>query len=253
MKSLTILCGLISVIMLIDISCKKEKTVPEVLVFNPNLIYGSLTDQEGNTYKTIKIGNQTWMAENLITSKYRNGDVIGTTSSESLDITGESSPKYQWIYGGDEINLKSYGRLYTWYAVTDTRNVCPTGWHIPSDVEWTTLTDYLTNEGYGFGGSGSDIGKSMAAKSGWTIDNTEGNVGNNQAANDSSGFTALPGGYRFSNGTFSSLGYSGYWWSSTVGYVPNAWSRNIRYSFSDVGSYLGAGPFGFSVRCTQDL
>ena len=252
MKNITILIVLICAIVLMSISCTKDKTVP-VVIFNPNLTYGTLTDQDGNTYKTIKIGSQTWMAENLSTTRYRNGDDIGTTSTAKLDISGEATPKYQWAYKGEESNVASYGRLYTWYTATDSRNVCPTGWHLPTDAEWTILTNYLTNNGFPFEGSGTDIAKSMAARSGWTSDPTAGNIGNNQAINDSSGFTALPGGYRFNNGEFASASYSSYWWTATEGVAPNALSRNIRYSFSDVTSYLGAKSFGFSVRCLKDL
>ncbi len=93
---------------------------------------GTVTDIDGNVYKIVTIGTQKWMAENLKVTKYRNGDLIGTTTPASKDISTESSPKYQWAYNGtanaDTIN--TYGRLYTWYAVTDNRSVCPTGWHI---------------------------------------------------------------------------------------------------------------------------
>jgi uncharacterized protein (TIGR02145 family) len=252
MKNITIINVLISTIILINLGCTKEKTIP-VVIFNPNLTYGILTDQDGNTYQTIQIGNQKWMAENLRTARYRNGDEIGTTTTAKLDITSEAMPRYQWAYGGVESNATFYGRLYTWYTVTDNRNVCPTGWHLPTDAEWTVLTSYLINNGFGFEGSGTDIGKAMAARSGWTTDPTAGNIGNNQAGNDSSGFTALPGGYRFSTGEFSSAGYNSYWWSATESIAPNVLSRNVRYSFSEMSTYSAAKSFGFSVRCLQDL
>ena len=116
--------------------CKKDEDKPAVE-------YGTVVDIDGNSYKTVKIGSQEWMAENLKTTKYRNGDSIKTTIPSTLDLTNETSPKYQWAYGGIESNVATYGRLYTWYAVTDSRNVCPIGWHIPSDSEWTILTNYL--------------------------------------------------------------------------------------------------------------
>ena len=102
-----------------------------------------VTDIDGNQYNTVTIGNQVWMAENLKTTKYQNGDEIGTTTPATLDISGETSPKYQWAYNGSEANVNTYGRLYTWYAVADERNICPAGWHVPSDDEWKTLEMFL--------------------------------------------------------------------------------------------------------------
>ena len=111
-------------------------------------ITGNLTisDIDGNVYKIIKLGDQWWMAENLKVTKYSNGDLIGTTIPATLDILGESTPKYQWAYDGNENNVSTYGRLYSWYAATDNRNVCPAGWHVPGDSEWTILTDYLLHQ-----------------------------------------------------------------------------------------------------------
>src|SRR5512133_2727329 len=110
----------------------------------------SVKDIDGNVYQTITIGTQVWMVENLKTTKYRNGDLIGTTTPASLVIEGESAPKYQWAYDGNESNVAIHGRLYTWYVATDSRNVCPTGWHVPSDAEWTVLTDYLIKNGHSY-------------------------------------------------------------------------------------------------------
>jgi len=101
----------------------------------PSVFEGTITDIEGNVYNLVAIGTQTWMKENLKTTRYRNGDLIGTTTPATLDISGESTPKYQWAYAGNESNVITYGRLYSWHAVADSRNVCPTGWHVPTDVE----------------------------------------------------------------------------------------------------------------------
>jgi len=94
----------------------------------------SVTDADGNVYTILTIGNQTWMGRNLRTTKYRNNDVIGTTTPVTLNITSENNPKYHWAYGGNESNVATYGRLYTWYAVNDNRNLCPLGWHVPTDA-----------------------------------------------------------------------------------------------------------------------
>lgn len=96
----------------------------------------SVTDVDGNSYTSVKIGIQVWMAENLRTTKYRNGDLIGTTTPATLDIRTENTPKYQWAYEGNENNVATYGRLYTWYAVNDSRNIAPIGWHIATNAEW---------------------------------------------------------------------------------------------------------------------
>ncbi|MGC1390144.1 MAG: FISUMP domain-containing protein [Bacteroidales bacterium] len=212
----------------------------------------TLTDIDGNVYSTITIGEQVWMQENLKTRKYRNGDLIGTTTPDTLDISGESMPEYQWAYNGNETNVFLYGRLYTWYTVTDSRGVCPTGWHVPIDAEWTTLTDYLTNNGYGYGGNGSDIAKSMAATSGWNTNTTAGTVGNNQASNNSSGFSALPSGSRSNNGAFVNVGNDGLWWSSTETLATNSFFRYMLYVNSVVlGNYCDKTS-GLSVRCLRD-
>lgn len=212
-----------------------------------------IQDADGNIYNTITIGTQVWMKENLKTTKYRNGELIGTTTPETLDISYESTPKYQWAYDGNESNVAAYGRLYTWYAVTDSRNVCPTGWHVPTDEEWTTLTDYLANNNYGYGGNGNQIAKAIAATKGWSANGTAGNVGNDQESNNSSGFTALPGGYRFDAGTFTNFGFYCIWWSATEYNVTYAWSHFMTsYSSFVTKSYYSNKLYGFSVRCIKD-
>src|SRR5664279_1669559 len=192
----------------------------------------SVTDIDGNDYNTITIGNQVWMQQNLKTTKYRNGDLIGTTvyASFDLDKSNEIKPKYQWAYNGMESNVALYGRLYTWYTIIDNRNVCPIGWHVPTDVEWTTLTDYLTNNGYSYNGSGDKIAKSLAATFGWSKAGTAGNIGYDQTSNNSSGFTALPSGARYPYGSFGGIVSEGIWWSATKEDTTGAWNRSLYYS-----------------------
>lgn len=214
----------------------------------------TVSDVDGNSYNIVPIGTQVWMTENLKTTKYSNGDLIGTTIPASLDLSGETTPKYQWAYNGNESNATTYGRLYSWFAITDGRNVCPTGWHVPTDAEWTTLANYLANNGYGYEGSGTDIAKSMAATSGWAAFGTAGTIGNNQESNNRSSFTALPSGYRFRDGTFFSIGELGYWWSSTESSSSDAYHRAL-YNYS---SFFNKGSssmidYGFSVRCIRDF
>ncbi len=208
---------------------------------NVYTLAGTVTDIDGNVYHTVTIGKQVWMVENLKTTRYRNGDIIGTTSPARLDISNSRTyptPKYQWAYAGNESNVASYGRLYTWYAATDSRGLCPTGWHLPSNAEWTTLTTFLGGESVA-GGKLKEAGKSH-----WSVPN--------KGATNSSGFTALPGGYRHYNATFNNIGANGYWWSSTENYESNAGTRNMHYNYSNVNRNNYPKTNGFSVRCLRD-
>jgi uncharacterized protein (TIGR02145 family) len=212
----------------------------------------AMKDGDGNVYTSVKIGTQEWLTENLKTTRYLNGDLIGTTSPATLDISAEATPKYQWAPNGNESNVTTYGRLYTWYAVTDSRNVCPDGWHVPTDAEWTTLTDYLTNNGYGYEGIEEDIAKSMAARSGWSTSPVSGTIGNDQPNNNSCGFTALPCGHRDYIGEFDDIGSWTGWWSSTEGDINTGIRRQMLYSKSIVDVVSGSKLSGFSVRCIKD-
>ncbi|MEI6764736.1 MAG: fibrobacter succinogenes major paralogous domain-containing protein [Bacteroidota bacterium] len=196
----------------------------------------TVTDIDGNVYHTVTIGTQEWMVENLKTTRYRNGDKIGTTTPATLDISGEITPKYQWAYDGNESNVAVYGRLYTWYAATDSRNIAPVGWHVPTDAEWTTLIIYW-GDSLTAGGKMKEAGTTH-----WHSPNT--------GADNSSGFTALPGGWRGSN--FAEVGWCGKWWSSTE-YVTNcAWERTLFYGYTGVQRSWPYEFCGFSVRCVKD-
>jgi len=197
---------------------------------------GMVVDIDGNSYNTVKIGTQFWMEENLKTTRYNNGDLIGTTTPATLDITAEVAPMYSWSYAGNESNAANYGRLYTWHAITDSRKVCPSGWHVPSDAEWTTLTTYLGGEGIA-GGKLKETGTTH-----WP--------GSNIATNES-GFSALPGGSRPSNGSFSGAGTIGVWWSSTEYSADQAWYRAMDNNIA-TGRYRSTERGGISVRCMKD-
>jgi uncharacterized protein (TIGR02145 family) len=191
-------------------------------------------------YLIVKIGTQIWMAENLKTTKYNNGDLIGTTTPATLDIHSETNPKYQWVCDGNESNLAIYGRLYTWYAITDGRKVCPTGWHIPNNTEWAELINYLD----GAGSAGSKL-KEVGTRH-W--------FSQNEDAIDEYGFTALPGGDKNWDGTFQSIGISGYWWSSSAEGTDNyyAWYQALRFNESLIKSLYNWDFYAFSVRCVKD-
>jgi uncharacterized protein (TIGR02145 family) len=219
--------------------CKKEE-IPATVV-----------DVNGNIYNTISFGTQVWMKENLRTINYANGDLIGTTIPVSLDISSEIEPKYQWACDGNESNVIPNGRLYTWYAVTDKRNVCPTGWHVPNDSEWTGLLDYLTKSGYGFEGSGDDTGKSMAATSGWTADPRAGYIGNDQSSNNSSGFSAFPSGWRDYHGVCLFTGDVTAWWSTTQS-IDGPFIEVMRCNASSLNKNYDREINGHSIRCLRD-
>ncbi len=191
-------------------------------------------DIDGNTYTSIIINGQEWMQQNLAVTKYRNGDPIPTGLSNTT-WQGTTSGAYG-IYVNDATNNTLYGKLYNWYAVNDSRGVCPTGWHVPSDAEWTTLETNL-------GGSGVAGGK-MKSMTGWNSPNS--------GANNESGFTGLPGGYRNSNGTYYDIGDGGYWWSSTEDDSNLAWNRLLTYYNSGVHRNVTNKRNGFSVRCVRD-
>jgi uncharacterized protein (TIGR02145 family) len=205
-------------------------------VHNPNLIYGSMTDQEGNVYKTIVIGEQEWMAENLHTSTYKNGDLIpnATDGNQWFNLTTGA-----WCFYNNDPQFECpYGKLYNWYAVADSRNVCPTGWHVPSDAEWTTLTNFLAGESVA-GGKMKSAGTQY-----WLSPNI--------AADNSSGFSGLPGGTRYGNGDgFLDIGYFGYWWSSTEYNTNDAWGRDLYYDGGSSSRYIDNKRDGFSVRCLR--
>ena len=222
-------------------SCKKDDTTKSNnstssgIVFNPNKTYGTMTDIDGNTYKTITIGTQTWMAENLKVTKYNDSTAIPNVTDATAwsSLTTGAVCTYNNTTNADTIN--TYGRLYNWYAV-NTAKLCPTGWHVPSDSEWTILNNYLLTN---VGGKLKETGTTH-----WATPNT--------GATNETGFTALPGGFRDYNGTFNIIGYFGFWWSSTEGSTGYASYRNLFSSGSGLdygGNYLVSG---FSVRCLRD-
>ena len=219
-------------------------------------ITGTVIDVEGNSYKTIGIGSQIWMAENLETTKFNNGTSIPIVT-DGAAWAALVTPGYCWYNNDAAANKATYGAMYNWYVVDPTsnggKNVCPTNWHVPSIEQWSTLTNFLINNGYGYGGSGTDIGKSMAATSGWNTNGTAGYIGNDQASNNSSGFTALPGGARYDDGTFNYLRQFGRWWSSTENSIYNALGPYMDTNSNTVYVTWGSTKqSGLSVRCIKD-
>ena len=208
----------------------------------PTSVYGSnITDLEGNSYKTVFIGTQQWMAENLKVSKYNDG----TSIPNIIDNTQwENNNTGAWAYNNnDATNNAKYGKLYNWYAVSPTtyygnKNVCPTGWHLPTDAEWSVLTDYLGGESVA-GGKMKEVGTTN-----WNSPNTD--------ATNTSLFSALPGGYRTDGGNYDYVGSNGYWWSSTENYTIIAWTRYLTSLNGDAYRSYGYKRHGLSVRCLKD-
>jgi uncharacterized protein (TIGR02145 family) len=209
-------------------------------VFKSGIVYGTLTDQEGNIYKTVKIGTQTWMAENLRTTKYRNGDAIANVKPED---------KWPYITEGAYCNYKNtldldtiatYGRLYNWFAATDDRNLAPDGWHVSTDEDWNVLNTFL----------GTDLAGGKLKEEG-----TKHWVDKNLGATNETGFTALPGGMRHLQSpvnSFTTMGYYGQWWSIDKINPSNIYGRNIASLFIDVIRNTRYKTEGQSVRCVKD-
>jgi len=197
---------------------------------------GTMTDKEGNVYKTVTIGNQIWMAENLRTTKFRNGDPIPNVSGNPT-WTALTSGAYCW-YNNDAANKAGYGALYNWYAVNDPRNIAPVGWHIPSDEEWTALANFLQGKSQA-GGKLKETGTTH-----WSDPNS--------GATNSSGFNALPGGYRTKDGVFKNLSFCGCWWATTEYTQSVAWYRYVDYGTSSIYSVSIYKKSGLSIRCVKD-
>lgn len=195
-----------------------------------------VTDIDGNVYHIVVIGTQEWLVENLKTTRYRNGTAIPNVT-DSTAWSGLTTGAY-CDYNNNAANSTTYGRLYNWYAVSNANNIAPTGWHVATDAEWTTLTTYLGGDSVA-GGKLKEAGLAH-----WASSNT--------GATNETGFTALPGGYRGYGGTFGGIDNYGGWWSSTEDYTTIAWSRGMSDFNVNVLRISYHKPLGFSVRCVRD-
>ena len=227
MRPLIVVCLLIVSFLVVTLAtnCKKDDSNdPE-----------TVTDIDGNIYKTVTIGTQIWMKENLRTSRYNNGDPIPeiTDGAQWMNL---SSGAY-CNYDNNASYADTYGLLYNWYVVKDARNICPAGWHIPENNEWATLIDFLGGEEVA-GGKLKEKGTTH-----WNSPNTD--------AKDTYGFRALPAGYRFGD-SFYPPGYYAIWWSLTEKNNADAWIITLINTTSK--SYLESSdkPSGLSIRCLKD-
>ncbi len=238
MKKKRVLLGFHAILVLAGIvfftSCKKEEIT---IKFNPDVTYGTLTDIDGNKYKTVTIGDQTWMAENLKTTRYNDGTEIPMVMVDTL--WGQlTTAGFCWYSNNPSKYKKAYGALYNWYAVAnDSLSIAPEGWHVPTDVEWAALETYL---------GGKDIcGAYMKSTMGWNSPNT--------GADNSSGFTGIAGGFRDNKtGEFHNVDRYGWWWSATNSGASNAWYHGLGFDYEYVNRWAYGKNHGMSVRCIQD-
>lgn len=204
--------------------------------FTTAISYGSVTDIDGNVYQTVVIGTQEWMAENLTVTHYRNGEEIPNVAGD-VEWTALSSGA--WCSPNDDAGLvATYGRLYNWYAVSDTRGLAPAGWHVPSDAEWQTLMDFLGGDMVA-GGKLKETGLAH-----W--------IDPNSGATNETGFSGLPAGHRNWDGTYFELHTNAWFWSSTQMNDPNAWYRTLYFNNAGVARANYLKRDGFSIRCVKD-
>jgi uncharacterized protein (TIGR02145 family) len=203
-----------------------------------SILFGtySISDIDGNTYKTIKIGTQVWMAENLKTTKYSDNTPIPLESNRTI-WANLTTPAYCYFNNDSATYAPTYGALYNWYAV-NTGNLCPSGWHVPSAEEWMTLITYL---------GGTDIAGGKLKQRGYTHWNAP-----NTGATNETGFAALPAGIRAYSGSFGYMGEMGYWWTATHSSSIHAVQRGMSYDHSRVLISSYPKNSGYSIRCLRD-
>ena len=245
-SSLYILSAGYIILIIFILSCSDKGTEPD----DDNNNYSQadkVYDIDGNEYHTVTIGEQVWMLENLRVTHFNTGEPIpmvpDTNDWTDMDTSACCS------YANIDTLADIYGLLYNWYAVADVRKIAPYGWHIPSDDEWKQLELYLgmtQSEVDGTTERGTDQGNQMRETGTlhWKM--------NNYGATNSSGFTALPGGYRYYYGYYSNLGYLAGWWTTTESNTGNAWARFVSVSYTGVHRFAYYKQFGFSVRCIRD-
>ena len=220
---------------------------------------GTVTDVDRNVYQTVKIGNQVWMAENLRVTKYNDGSAIPLDTS-GVTWNNTATPKYCFHNNTtDSGSIKKCGAIYNWYVVNpaNPKKIAPAGWHVPSDSEWTILEKYLVLNGYNWDGTTdtaqeNKIAKSLAAKTDWYTYSTTGAIGNDLTENNSSGFSALPGGFRQIFGVFYFQSSYGYWWSATEFDASFAWFRDLFSSLDYLYRDYYLKSCGYSVRLVRD-
>lgn len=238
MKRLLYLFSLVALLLIAN-SCSKDNGNDQ-----PD---NTIVDIDGNVYHSVTIGTQEWLVENLKTTRYRNGDQIPVVADDALwrNLTTGAMCNIS----NDAAMGNKFGKLYNWYAVSDSRNIAPVGWHVPSDAEWTQLETYVANNLNNYG----TVAQVLGSKTDWNSSVYNGAVGFDLTKNNSSGFSALPGGVRDNNGACHDIGDYGYWWSSTSSSSLYAWGRYLHKNYLTINRFeLGEKQSGFSIRCIKD-
>jgi uncharacterized protein (TIGR02145 family) len=233
---------LISSIILLSNSCKKGIDPPVIET-------GTLMDIDGNEYKTIKIGSKWWMAENLLTKRYRNGDSISYVSQNTPDSVWSNMNTGAYCYFEEK-----FGFLYNFYAITGSGEIAPEGWHLPSDEEWKELERYLgmsQEDSEKSNWRGSIEGNKMKVEGGNAVYWAKSSYIFEIFGTNESGFAALGGACRMFNGKWGDITHTGFWWTSSLS-ENEAWYRGLDYNKANVFRYHGPKNYGFSVRCVKD-
>jgi uncharacterized protein (TIGR02145 family) len=206
-----------------------------------SLVTGTVSDGEGNSYQTVQFGKQTWTIENIRATKYNNGSGISQSDYSFYKNTTDAAAKKKW------------GALYSASAALSGK-LAPTGWHVSTDADWDTLQNYLITNGYNYDGtmSGNKIAKSMAQTTDWQTFTEAGAVGKDLSKNNASGFSALPGGTHYFDGTFFDQNVIGYWWTSTARDGTYTWSRLLYYTNFDLYKSYRVNTNSFSVRLVKN-
>ena len=245
-----------------DVLEERENLVGDDIVFEVRAEGATVTDIDGNVYKTVKLGNQVWMAENLRTTRYADGRKIplGTTTSDDV--------AYRYYPDDNSANVSTYGYLYNWAAVmkgasssdanpSGVQGICPDGWHVPSDAEWTELENYVSSQSQYVCGGYEDyyiyednIAKALASEEGWNSSTDNCDVGYNPIANNATGFSARPAG--FYNGYYNYFGDNAYFWSAAQYYSNYAYNRYLGCDNAVVSRNINYKSYGYSVRCIRN-
>ena len=216
-----------------------------------------VTDIDGNVYKTVKLGNQVWMAENLRTTRYADGTPIPLGTEASYDVA------YRYYPDDNSANVSDYGYLYNWAAVMNgsasseanpsgVQGICPDGWHVPSDAEWTELENYVSSQNQYVCNDINYIAKALASEEGWNSSTYNCDVGNNPSDNNATGFSARPAGVN-DGGFYGYFGSTVYFWSATRAFGDyDAYYRSLHYDYAGVVWNTINKSIGYSVRCVRD-
>jgi uncharacterized protein (TIGR02145 family) len=214
---------------------------------------GTVSDTDGNVYQTVKLGSQVWTTENLRTTRFNDGTAIPQAAPLSEWAHCTTSAYCFVLNTTNADSIRKFGALYNWFAA-NAKKLAPAGWHVPDTAEWLVLQNYLIAQGYNWDGTamGNKIAKSLAAKADWVTCALDGAVGNDLTKNNSTGFSATPGGLRYYDIDFSNIGQNGYWWAATPADNDHSYYCMLGTCNDFLNSYLSLNTCGFSVRLVKD-